>query len=58
VRSGTLALDVDYPAGLDVRGEGGFIIVPPSHTTRPYEVRDELPLASRTKVASLAVLKT
>jgi hypothetical protein len=32
--------------GLDVRGEGGYIIVPPSHTTRPYEVLDALPLAA------------
>jgi hypothetical protein len=38
--------------GLDVRGEGGFIIVPPSHTTRPYKVLDELPLAGRLTVAS------
>jgi hypothetical protein len=28
-----------------VRGEGGYIIVPPSRTTRPYEVLDALPLA-------------
>jgi hypothetical protein len=32
--------------GLDVRGEGGYIIVPPSRTTRPYEVVDALPLAN------------
>jgi Bifunctional DNA primase/polymerase, N-terminal/Primase C terminal 1 (PriCT-1) len=32
--------------GLDVRGEGGYIIVPPSHTTQPYEVLDSLPLAT------------
>lgn len=31
--------------GLDVRGEGGYMIVPPSRTTRPYEVLDALPLA-------------
>jgi Bifunctional DNA primase/polymerase, N-terminal/Primase C terminal 1 (PriCT-1) len=32
--------------GLDVRGEGGYTIVPPSRTTRPYEVLDTLPLAA------------
>lgn len=31
--------------GLDVRGEGGYIVAPPSATTRPYEVLDDLPLA-------------
>jgi hypothetical protein len=31
--------------GLDVRAEGGYIIVPPSRTTRPYAVLDALPLA-------------
>jgi hypothetical protein len=31
--------------GIDVRGEGGYIIVPPSRTMRPYEVLDDLPLA-------------
>jgi hypothetical protein len=32
--------------GLDVRAEGGYIIVPPSHTTQAYEVLDALPLAT------------
>jgi len=31
--------------GLDVRGEGGYIIIPPSRTTGGYEVLDALPLA-------------
>ncbi len=31
--------------GLDVRGEGGYAVVPPSATTRPYELLDDLPLA-------------
>jgi Bifunctional DNA primase/polymerase, N-terminal/Primase C terminal 1 (PriCT-1) len=32
--------------GLDVRGEGGYIVVPPSATTRLYELLDDLPLAA------------
>ncbi len=32
--------------GLDVRGEGGYVIVPPSRTTRAYTVLDDLPLAA------------
>lgn len=31
--------------GLDVRGAGGFIVVPPSATTRAYELVNDLPLA-------------
>jgi hypothetical protein len=31
--------------GIDVRGEGGYIIAPPSSTTRPYEVLEDLPLS-------------
>jgi Bifunctional DNA primase/polymerase, N-terminal len=31
--------------GLDVRGEGGYVIVPPSATTRPYELLEDLPPA-------------
>lgn len=31
--------------GLDVRGEGGYVVVPPSKTQRPYEWIDKSPLA-------------
>jgi hypothetical protein len=31
--------------GLDIRGEGGYIIAPPSATTRSYKLLDDLPLA-------------
>ncbi len=32
--------------GLDTRGEGGYVIAPPSVATGPYEVLDRLPLAA------------
>jgi hypothetical protein len=32
-------------AGLDVRGEGGYVVVPPSVTAAPYEWLDRSPLA-------------
>ncbi|MBA2535280.1 MAG: bifunctional DNA primase/polymerase [Rubrobacter sp.] len=31
--------------GLDVRGEGGYVVVPPSRTQGPYEWADRSPLA-------------
>jgi hypothetical protein len=31
--------------GLDVRGEGGYVVVPPSHTEGAYEWLDKAPLA-------------
>ena len=32
-------------SGLDVRGEGGYVVVPPSRTRDPYEWLDSSPLA-------------
>jgi hypothetical protein len=33
-----------FPAPfLDVRGDGGYVLVPPSETTKPYEIDTELP---------------
>jgi hypothetical protein len=32
--------------GVDIRGEGGYVIAPPSRTTGPYAVVDEQPLAA------------
>ena len=34
--------------GLDVRGEGGYVVVPPSRTQDPYEWTDRSPLAEAT----------
>ncbi len=31
--------------GLDVRGEGGYVVVPPSRTQSAYEWLDRAPLA-------------
>jgi hypothetical protein len=31
--------------GLDVRGEGGYVVMPPSQTQGPYEWVDRSPLA-------------